>query len=398
MLGLAIGGVQILATRDLLGNSTRGGFDPLIGSLLPSQLAQLLAPDLLSQHLPPYACSESLYFGAIPLILGLWCLSLVPTLRVGTRGLGQFALVLGLLSAWLALGKYGYLYYLQTCLPLVGQFRLPGRYFTLVALAASILAAVAFDRLLNRLPMEPRASWRQLWLPWTGVAAALLLAIFFRFTYPKENGSSIHRNYFAGPLFLGAAALALTVAARGRRLGLFALVALTVADLEVFSLKAPLWPRESLWGGLPTLAEFQARAETPPRPSAGRWLDDAVEMPHPLLFQQAVVEGYHGGLEPRKQLDYHTLAALRVANTAWHHLSRWTKAVSFPGLRRAGEVWYEVCDPLPRVRLVSRTQISDVPASDIQNIDIETTALSDASLGRGDGQSGDGASASRMAG
>ena len=62
-----IGSVQILATRALLANSTRGGFDPMMGSLLPSQLAQLLAPDLLSMHLPPYACSEPLYFGAVPL-------------------------------------------------------------------------------------------------------------------------------------------------------------------------------------------------------------------------------------------------------------------------------------------------------------------------------------------
>src|SRR6185312_14452658 len=120
-----------------------------------------------------------------------------------------------------------------------------------------------------------KASWRHLCLPWICVAAALLLAIVFRFTYPKENGSSIHRNYFAGPLFLSGAALALTLAARGRTVGLFALVALTVTDLEVFSLNAPFWPRESLWGGLPTLTEFRSRAEPPPLPREGRWLDGA---------------------------------------------------------------------------------------------------------------------------
>jgi hypothetical protein len=413
LLGLLIGSVQILATRALLANSTRGGFDPFMGSLRPSQLAQLLAPDLLSGHLPPYACSEALYFGAVPLILALWLLStffLVPRPRLGTHGLrgsasrssaaggeaeprGQcvprrslvtresrnrlifFALLLAGLSGWLALGKYGYLYYLQTCLPLIGQFRLPSRYFTLTALAVSILAALAFDRLLAGQGKGERASWRHLALPWAGLVAALLLAIFFRLNNPKANGSSIHRNYFAGPLFLGAAALALTAAARGHRLGLLALIALTVADIEVFSLKAPLWPHQSLWGGLPTLAEFQTRAETPPLPREGRWLDNAYELPSPLLFRQSVLEGYHGGLEPRKWLDYHTLPALRAAHTAWHHLSHWGKEASFPGLRRAGEFWYEVPDPLPHVRLVTRTQVSEAPATDIQTIDLETTAL-----------------------
>src|SRR5262249_46169450 len=115
--------------------------------------------------------------------------------------------------------------------------------------------------------------------------------------------------------------------------------------------------------------------EPPPLPREGRWLDGAFEMPQPALFNQPVLEGYHGGLEPRKRLDYHTLAALRVSHTAWHHLSRWDKLVSLPGLRRVTDLWYEVPDPLPRVRLMGRTQVSDDPAADIQHIDLDTTAL-----------------------
>jgi hypothetical protein len=370
LLGLLIGSMQLLATRALLAQSNRGGFDPFIGSLVPKQLTQVLAPNLLSNHLPPYACSEPLYFGAVPLILALGWLGC----RTRHR-LGVFALLLGVLSVWLSLGEHGGLYSLQTHLPLVGQFRLPGRYFTLVAFAAAILAALAFHQLLAGLAEQSQTSWRRLWLPWVGVAFALLLAFVFRLAYPTENGSSIHRNYFAGPLFLGGAALALTTAARGRLIGLFALVALSVTDIEVFSLKAPFWPRESLWGGLPTLPEFLARAEAPPWPCEGRWLDGAFEVPHPVLFNQPVLEGYHGGLEPRKWLDYHTLAALRVSNTVWHHLSRYDKPVSFPGLRHVNELWYEVPSPLPRIRLVSQTRVSESPATDLQSIDIETTAL-----------------------
>ncbi|HTU91094.1 MAG TPA: YfhO family protein [Gemmataceae bacterium] len=389
LLGLAIGGVQILATRALLANSTRGSFDPLLGSLMPWQLVQLLAPDLLFLHVPPFLSSEPLYFGAVPLILALWWLStrhpssvirrppVADDWRIADSGqqLAVFAFVLGLLSGWLALGKYGYLYYLQTCLPIVGQFRLPARYFTLTALAAAMLAAVAFDRLLAGPRTEGRASWRQLCLPWAAVAAALLLALFFHRAYPKPSGGNIHRDYIAGPLFLGAAALALTAAARGRRLGLLALIALAVADVSIFGLQTPFWPRDYVKECRPTLAEYRARLEAPPLPRQGRWLDGAIERPSPVLFGQAVLQGYRGGLEPKKWLDYHTLAALRVAHAAWHHLSIWDKAASIPGLRRIGELWYEVPDPLPRVRLVSRTQVSDAPAADIQSIDIETTAL-----------------------
>ncbi len=142
----------------------------------------------------------------------------------------------------------------------------------------------------------------------------------------------------------------------------------------MFGLRAPFWG-VSLWHGLPTLSEFQARAESPPLSREGRWLDDAFEMPHPALFDQPVLTGYRGGLEPRKRLDYHTIAALRVSHTAWQHLSRFGGPTAIPGLTPRNEWWYEVHDPLPRVRLLDRTQVSDDPAADIQRIDVETTAL-----------------------
>jgi hypothetical protein len=389
VLGLLIGAVQLLATHALLANSTRDRFDPLAGSLSPSQLLQLIAPDLLSGHLPRYACSEPLYFGVVPFMLGLWWLSswrnrLTSTCPVEAECEGRmtltpnqlagFALVLGLLSGWLALGKYGHLYYLQTCLPLVGQFRLPSRYFTLVSFAAAVLASVAFDRLLAGARTGHKASGRSLTLPWMSVGIALAVALAFRFAFPAENGRGLQRSYVAGPLFLGLAAVALTLAVRGRALGLFALAALMGVDLGVFSLTTPFWGL-NIWRGQPTLAEYQAKAAIPPRSREGRWLEGAIELPHPALFNQPVLEGYRGGLEPLKRLDYHTLPALRVAHTAWQHLSRFDTPAGIPGLVRRGERWYEVPDPLPRVRLVSRMQVSENPTLDIQHIDADTTAL-----------------------
>ena len=412
LLGLLIGAVQILATHTMLANSTRGAFDPTIGSLAPSQLLQILAPDLLSGHLMRYYSSEPLYFGVVPLILGVWWLAAWKTrsntspmavpigetpVEIAANRLAVYALVLGALAGWLALGKYGYLYYLQMHLPLVGQFRLPGRYFTLVAFAAAILGAVSFDRLLAGATAARKSSWRQLIAPWLCVGLALALAIAFRLAYPKENGRGIQRNYFAGPLFLCAAATALTLAVRGRTIGLFALVALSVVDIGEFSVRAPFWGT-TVSRGLPTLSEFQARAETPPGSREGRWLDDAFEKPHPVLFEQAVVQGYRGGLEPRKRLDYRTSAALRVSHTAWHHLSCLGAPIPIPGLRRASERWYEVPDPLPRLRLVSRTQVSQDPAADIQRIDLATTALVTHPLEMQPGEPGDASFVSELPG
>ena len=80
-------------------------------------------------------------------------------------------------------------------------------------------------------------------------------------------------------------------------------------------------------------------------------------------------DGY-AGLEPRRQLDYRQLAALRVAGVRW--VRRNTSNATIEGLLDGNPKWREVPSPLPQVRLLTRVQVSDDPARDLARIPIDT--------------------------
>ncbi len=83
-------------------------------------------------------------------------------------------------------------------------------------------------------------------------------------------------------------------------------------------------------------------------------------------------DGY-SGLEPRRQLDYRLLPALRVAGVRW--VRRDLATADLSGLKPYNEDWAEVPDPLPRVRLVTECKQSVKPAADIAAISPDRTAL-----------------------
>ena len=88
-------------------------------------------------------------------------------------------------------------------------------------------------------------------------------------------------------------------------------------------------------------------------------------------------DGY-AGLEPQRLLDYKKLSALRVAGVRWVRRGPTTNDIQ--GLIPRDDDWFEVPNPLPRVRLVNRTITSKDPAADINTIDIDSEALSDVPL------------------
>ena len=88
-------------------------------------------------------------------------------------------------------------------------------------------------------------------------------------------------------------------------------------------------------------------------------------------------DGY-AGLEPRRQLDYRFLPALRVAGVRWVQCNPST--IKIAGLKPRGGHWLEVPDPLPLVRLVTKTQTTADPASDITDVCPDTTALTEVPL------------------
>jgi hypothetical protein len=95
---------------------------------------------------------------------------------------------------------------------------------------------------------------------------------------------------------------------------------------------------------------------------------------------QITLAGWHradgyAGLQPQRRLDYHQLAALRVAGVRWVRRSEATDRI--PGLIAHNADWLEVPRPLSRVRLVTQARASDDPAGDLQTIDPESTALTD---------------------
>jgi hypothetical protein len=380
-LGAAVGGAQVLATLTFLANSNRSSFDPFLGSLPPALLLQLLVPAILVDHAPGWML-EGAYAGAVPLLLALWYGTglvrrrptagpVVPE-RVGERRLGWYALTLGAVATWLALGKYGGLYYLQTLLPVVGQFRAPARYLNLLDFALALLAGLALGRLTTHRG-RPDTGRQRLLAPWLLTAAAVAAAVAFRIAYPGADGPGLEKRFLSGAACFVAAALLLTAAVRGRSLAVCGLVLFAAWDLYHFSLCHPHWGL-STWKDTLTPAEYLGGASLPPGP-AGRCFDISWNGTHNLLRGVRIVNGYLGGIEPRKRLDYEQVEALRLSAATWYHERDYLPAPPPLGLEPVGQGWYRVPQPLPRVRLVSRTVLSSNPKADLARLHLESEAL-----------------------
>jgi hypothetical protein len=392
MLGGVIGSVQVLATLTFLANSNRSSFDPFGGSLPPAHLLQLLVPSILVDHAPGWML-EACYAGAVPLLLAAWCATGLcgrrsPELRGDElseqRRLEWFAMVLGLLATWLALGKYGGLYQLQTLLPVVGQFRAPARYLNLLDFAVALLAGLGLKKLAAR-RSAPVSSW-QLVAPWLLAIAAVIAAVAFRLAYPSDEGTGLNKRFLTAPVCFVAAAALLTLAARGWALAACALALFAGWDLYHFCLCHPRWGL-SVWKETESLPDYLRRAEAPPSPG-GRVLNYSWDGMRTLLHGEQLVNGYRGGIEPRKRLNYDQVDALRLSGAAWYREMDYLPPQRIAGLNWAGGGWHRVPQPLPRVRLVSRATLSTDPAADLPRIAIESEVLSEVPLGLEPGPAG----------
>ena len=172
-----------------------------------------------------------------------------------------------------------------------------------------------------------------------------------------------------GPLAFTLAGALFTAAARGHRAALFGLAALTLVDHGVYG--ATIW----WWDPPQTLADYRASIPKPTvvppnrvvsagnfgfRSTAARpwawWSSTRL-----IVHDARLVSGY-AGLMPAKQLDYRTVASLRVAGAA---------AVVKQGR------FDELPGALPRARLVTRAVATASPQTEISAIDVATTALVD---------------------
>jgi hypothetical protein len=389
-LGFLMGAVQLLASYSAFTDSTRAdaGLDYAASfSLHPEAMVGMVAP-----------CLGWGYFGAVPLTLLLWwatarrthsaspqmvnrsdLASSAPERPVASaRAADRFALaalLFALLTLLLAFGEFGGIYYLQTYLPVVGKFRAPARYLTLTQFGVAVASAVAFSRLVTFVSQGEKILWRHLLLPWAAVAVAILVAVCHPAVaqaIPTE-GTQNARLHYLGPVFVLAAAAALTLAARGHQLGLLGLVVIAAVDLGMVAV-ANGYPKR-LWHATPVLQDWVAAFRGPPGPCGGRVCSEGFFNSILSLRGYRMASGY-AALTPKKLLDYGDVSALRVAGVAWYEANPFRPEVKAHGLGPPVQgPWYRVPSPLPRARLVSAIQVSSSPGDDLKRTDVQTTVL-----------------------
>jgi hypothetical protein len=396
-IGLFLGGAQLLPTIDALFHSSRQSADTafaVAGSLHPLNLLQLVAPYLFVDRVVGQNTHElGLYLGAVPLMLIVW-------LVIRGRDLGvlkSFALAVALFGATallLAFGQYGRIYQLLTQLPLIGYFRFPARYVVIFQLATAILAAIGFLSLVRAsrnerrkksillsfpntrsIPLTAWSDFLPLWiLASVSIAVAILGLVFCEPIYLAPFSLAI-----VGPALFIAAALLIYWSARGSYKALVSLILLAALDLGIYGLSYSVYPY------CPKLDEYVAEVNTPPGQIDGRVVASLYRYNEPGLRtgDEMILRGWnradgYAGLEPQRLLDYKKLQSLQVAGVHWVRHGPTTNNIQ--GLIPYDNDWFEVPNPLPRIRLVNRTTSSDNPAADIAKINIESEALTDMPL------------------
>jgi len=385
-LGLLLGAIQILPMSDALALSARPTANADYRnsfSLHPLNLVQTFAPYLFHDRVLLYYTHEfGLYVGVVPLMLILWLPGRSKELGA-QRSLMWAAVTLAILGTILAFGSYGLLYELQWFLPWVGKFRAPCRYSMLANLAVSVLAAIGLLLFLDHVRRGRPTTYRQLApimvLVVLSVVAAIVGMVLRYFPTVAWIVASPYQ-ILAGPLLFGSGALIFTLAARGSRIGMLALIAFATVDLGVYGLTYSMAP-----GNVRRIGDYLVPGPEPQgnveasgtasvvgtcrRPS--RVFIDEIE---PVLCGSTRVDGYVQ-LIPARQLDYLRLETLRVAAVDWVRKNKSNAGIE--GLRDCGGDWLAVPDPLPPVRLVSRSLQSFDPAADLARIDYRGAVLTD---------------------
>lgn len=369
-LGVLAAAIQLLPTWEALRHSMRSDASAeFVDSfaLDPLDLVQLVQPYLFTQRVVEKNATElGIYAGALGLIALAW-LALREQGPGLPRRLGRGALALALLGTWLALGARGGLYTIVTSLPLVGLFRAPSRYVLLLHVASALAAALVFAELALRPPERPRRAERALGLGLPVLSAALALWLLARDPDAVEG---------PGPAALGVAVCAATgllfcVAERGRTVALAALLALACLDVGAYGLSY-IEQRNPL----PTsFAALQRGLSVPPEARRYRLLVGPSEL---TMLGVRYLGGYVA-LWPQRELPH-----LAPSPPEPEAMATWRAAM------RVASVATEGADPpLPRVRLLTRAEVSAQPRRDIAAIDVANTALVDQAVALDAGEPGE---------
>ncbi|MBX3411842.1 MAG: YfhO family protein [Pirellulales bacterium] len=375
-LGVLAGGVQLLPSFDALEHAARREASPEYahwGSLAPVNVVQLVAPYLTRTRVVGQNTHElGLYAGAVTFLLALW-LAVSSRCRPVARLFGRAALGLACVALILAMGQYGLVYELQTMLPLVGSFRFPCRAIVLVHFALAVAAAVAFAELWRLADRREEIPRREQVAIWSGTALSLLAILYAWLAWDHVYLASLPLM-LAGPTLFFFAGVAISLLLRRGRLGAHLLVWLAALDVGVYGLSYSVWPHAA------TLSDYVAAQATPPGKAGDRFAGDLARY-HEVtlrLGDQALLAGWQRidgylGLEPARELDYRQLPALRLANVRW--VARSDAAEQITGLTRHDAQWFELANPLPRVRCVSQAIVDRHPRSAVNGVALDRTAV-----------------------
>lgn len=386
LLGVLAGGIQLIPSWDALSITSRT--DPAWSRYWPS-----LRPIHILQLLSPYSFNDfafrgipyelKIYIGTLPVIL--LALLIVRRKELGAlRTLATGVIGLATLSGILSLGQHGYLYRLQTLVPVIGAFRAPCRYILLFQLALAIGASIAYTDISRIVQSCGRLAWRKLWPLGLAPLASISLAVLFLLAKAEKtptlaqhfaSGVASRNLILSDPLLMILAGAIIIMAARGKRWAFAGMILFAVADQGIYGLT---YIRDNEPGT--KLEGFYGFAPTPPDVSRYRLMSDD----NVWLMKGVRIAGGFVCIPPRQQLEPMSLARLRVANVHWV----WEKHKQ--GLYAlSGSVYgAEVPAPLPRARLVAQALVGSDPKSDIDTIDVETTALVPSSVALQEGTPG----------
>lgn len=398
-VGVLVAGVQVLPTLDAAAGSTRDSVSlafRLTRSLVPLRLAELVSPYLFA----PRDHEFGVYAGAGTLLLALLALGRRRALGEHRR-LATGALVMAGLALLLALGKYGLIQIAVAKLPIVGVFRVPARYLMLFHLAMAAAAAVGMVELVRLATAGPRPRWRQwrwLLLPLAGAGLVAALALLPRWVESDRPLMRLMAGRLAsgGPLALGvllaALAAALTLAAwRGGRGAAVALVVFVTLDTALYGL--------SYIGAHPTQTVAEYVAQLPDPPAQGGRTAHSAPTNALALRGLRLSTGCMGlppssaAYQPDRPVDplreheqdrsYMRLAGVRWVVDGPDRVS-WLKEE--PPNAPFG---WELPDPLPRARLVSRAVVSANPRAALRELDPASTAVVGQSIALDSGAPGE---------
>ncbi len=359
--GVLGGGVQLVPMWESARLSVRaepGAAFLCSWSLPPANLGQLVAPYVFGKRFFQITEGNVHEFGAYA---GAGTLALAAWAWARRRELPHPRTV-ALLLAWtgfallMSLGSYGYLYRLQTLLPFVSSFRCPCRYLLLVHFGLAWLAAIGYADVSRGL------SDRRGWLALAAVLAAAGLMAGLGLAAGRSFQAAAPLAVIGGFCIVALFVAMVAWSAHGSRGALLLLPLLACVDMGVYGLSYHyqlVTPQ--------TIAQFRMRitrpeGDTPPGARVAGLENLAI------LCGWRATDGY-AGLTPRRRLDYTAVPALRLSG-----------ATALATVNRSGPVpevkgWRTVPNPLPRVRLLTRAQVSSRPEADCERVELETTAL-----------------------